>query len=50
LVKYKREEKSDSETMGKIIYEKTMLINDWLTYYNIKKAWEIIFDENVKRN
>ena len=28
LVKYKREEKSDSETMGKIIYEKTMLIND----------------------
>ncbi len=28
LVKYKREEKSDSETMGKIIYEKTMLIDD----------------------
>lgn len=28
LVKYKREEKSDSETMGKIIYEKTMLISD----------------------
>ena len=28
MVKYKREEKSDSETMGKIIYEKTMLIND----------------------
>ena len=28
LVKYKREEKSDSETMGKIFYEKTMLIND----------------------
>ncbi|MFL2660914.1 MAG: hypothetical protein ACJ0G4_03100 [Alphaproteobacteria bacterium] len=28
LIKYKREEKSDSETMGEIIYEKTMLIND----------------------
>ena len=28
MVKYTREEKSDSETMGKIIYEKTMLIND----------------------
>ena len=28
MVKYKREEKSDSETMGNIIYEKTMLIND----------------------
>ncbi len=28
LVKYTREEKSDSETMGKIIYEKTMLIDD----------------------
>ena len=28
MVKYKREEKSDSETMGKIIYEKTMLIGD----------------------
>ena len=31
LVKYIREEKSDSETMGTIIYEKTMLIDDWLT-------------------
>ena len=28
LLKYKREEKSDSETMGTIIYEKTMLIDD----------------------
>ena len=28
LVKYIREEKSDSETMGTIIYEKTMLIDD----------------------
>ena len=28
LVKYIREEKSDSETMGKIFYEKNMLIND----------------------
>ena len=28
LLKYKREEKSDSETMGRIIYEKTMLIDD----------------------
>ena len=28
LVKYKREEKSDSETMGNIIYEKNMLIDN----------------------
>ena len=28
LIKYKREEKSDSATMGEIIYEKTMLIDD----------------------
>ncbi len=28
LVRYQREENSDSETMGKIIYEKTMLIDD----------------------
>ena len=28
LLKYKREERSDSETMGKIIYEKTMILQD----------------------
>ena len=28
LLKYKREEKSDSETMGEILYEKTMLMDD----------------------
>ena len=28
LLKYKREERSDSETMGTIIYEKTLILED----------------------